>query len=212
MNGAQVARQNLAFPPPWEMQASGLVLILRGSRSLQGEIYSGPLAALMLVNYDRTPVGPYKELLFIPGMRPNKRGRHFSISQIWVDSHESVQGGRENWGIPKHYAEFEWQEDDDHLMVNVQDGGATFFSAAFRLGGFRFPIVTGPFFPMLYQTLNGMDYWTKPTASGRGRLAKVESMVTTHAGLPSAAEARVIAAVKIDSCEMVFPYARYFAG
>lgn len=208
---SQLGRQELAFPPPWDLRASGLVLILRGQSGLQGDVYGGPLAALMLVNYEHTPVGPYRELLFIPGVRKNQRGRHFSIDQIWVDSHESVQGGRENWGIPKQYAEFAWTEDQDHLSVQVQkNGGEVFFSAAFRLGGFRFPIVSGPFFPMLYQTLNGMEYWTKPQASGRGRWAKLVSMETTHEGLPSAAEARVVAAVKIDSCEMVFPYATYF--
>lgn len=206
----QQRQQHLAYPPPWDLRASGLVMLMRANKQLQGGLYGGPVAALMLVNYEQTPVGPYKELLFIPGWRKNGRGRHFSIDQIWVDSHESVQGGRENWGIPKHYAGFEWEEEPDNLMVNVHHEGETFFSAAFELGRFQFPIPAGPFFPTLYQTLNGFEYWTKPKASGRGRLAKLTAMMTTHEKLPSAGESQVIAAVKIDACRMLFPYAKHF--
>lgn len=67
-------------------------------------------------------MGPYDELLLIPGMAafpdlPGQRGAArggrsaLSISKIWVSSEASMYCGRANWGIPKQLAEFQWTYD-----------------------------------------------------------------------------------------------------
>lgn len=57
----------------------------------------------------------------------------FHISQIWVDSEKSLQGGRENWAVPKKLASFEWDVMDKQHTVAVKLAGATqpFFKARF---------------------------------------------------------------------------------
>jgi hypothetical protein len=57
----------------------------------------------MLLKYSSSNVGPYNELVYIPGKyKPGKCSSPvFSVQRIWVDSEASVQGGRINWGLLK---------------------------------------------------------------------------------------------------------------
>jgi acetoacetate decarboxylase len=58
-------------------------------------------------------VGPYKELLFIPGVF-HINGRYtYSISKIYVSTEASVRSGIENWAIPKEVADFTIEDQDD---------------------------------------------------------------------------------------------------
>jgi hypothetical protein len=42
------------------------------------------------------------------------------VDHIWVDSEESVAGGRRFWGLPKELAQFDW--DGDRVHVHDGDG------------------------------------------------------------------------------------------
>lgn len=58
-------------------------------------------------------VGPYRELLFIPGAF-HINGRYtFSIPKIYVSTETSVNSGIKNWGIPKEVADFTVEDQAD---------------------------------------------------------------------------------------------------
>ncbi|GAA3358231.1 MULTISPECIES: acetoacetate decarboxylase family protein [Saccharopolyspora] len=105
----------MTYPPePWELHGDlhlslwslpevelpGVPLetppVLIGDRGLVGTAW---------VRYGPGSVLEYDELLVAVLVRDGAVPR-VHISQIWVDSPESLRGGRELWGIPKESAEF----------------------------------------------------------------------------------------------------------
>jgi len=117
-------------PPPWTCKISACYLIPwyhSGSRPLPKELaydrveanaasfsseneagrYRGGLCFAQILRYSETPVGPYDELLIIPGTfdgaGPFKEvKKNLRITGIWVSSRETCMNGRRNWGIPKY--------------------------------------------------------------------------------------------------------------
>lgn len=65
-----------------------------------------------LVDYQEGSPLTYGELLVarrvvVPEPDPTA-GKHVTVTDIWVDSEPSRQGGRELWGVPKEIAHFAW--------------------------------------------------------------------------------------------------------
>ncbi|KAL4960134.1 uncharacterized protein BDV14DRAFT_149358 [Aspergillus stella-maris] len=69
------------------------------------------LKCVMIVRYEKTDVGPYDELIFMPGraINPNTNEKDMRISTIYVSTDASVWNGRRNWNIPKHRAIFDFK-------------------------------------------------------------------------------------------------------
>ncbi|KAI9704647.1 MAG: hypothetical protein M1820_005395 [Bogoriella megaspora] len=77
-----------------------------------GDFKSG-IGMIQIVRYSETPVGPYDELLVMPGNFKvpggQQRGKaRLRISRIYVSQRETCYAGRQNWNIPKHLARFEF--------------------------------------------------------------------------------------------------------
>jgi hypothetical protein len=84
----------MTYPPePWS---------LRGEAVLSLWIVDGGLLCTAFVDYQPGGVMAYHELLVA---RPARFG--VTITQIWVDSEASRDGGRELWAIPKEMASFD---------------------------------------------------------------------------------------------------------
>ncbi|KHO00600.1 uncharacterized protein MAM_01378 [Metarhizium album ARSEF 1941] len=79
----------------------------------------GGLGMIQILRYRDSPVGPYDEMLLVPGSfdwsreasagRPAEVGRNPRISRIYVSQKHSCYNGRRNWNIPKHLARFDWR-------------------------------------------------------------------------------------------------------
>jgi hypothetical protein len=86
------------------------------------------------VSYEPGGVLHYKELL--SAVLVHERGRpRVSITDIWVDSVASREGGRRLWGIPKELAGFRIDADTEPLVdatISTPDG-VSFGSALVRL-------------------------------------------------------------------------------
>ncbi|TDZ22920.1 hypothetical protein Cob_v004410 [Colletotrichum orbiculare MAFF 240422] len=100
-----------AFPP----------LERQNTLALQGE-FLGRLGMIQVIRYTESPVGPYDELLVVPGFfkynRTNEAGRgvekeNVRVSRIYVSQKYTCWNGRKNWNIPKHLARFDWIESDN---------------------------------------------------------------------------------------------------
>ena len=106
----------LIAPAPWQLTGNAYIMVYKFSKEFveeqgfledwQKDAFEGYLGTVMLVNYETSGVGPYFELLFIPGMFDFEGKNYFSISKIYVSSDDSVYNGIKNWGIPKEQAEY----------------------------------------------------------------------------------------------------------
>jgi hypothetical protein len=202
-------------PAPWHLTGTGIVLVMRLSKSWKQRYglsdYKGLIASLCLVNYQTSPVGPYQEILLIPGTLANPKGKHLSIDRIFVDSEQSVLGGQINWGIPKQMAMFNWQDDGKTIDISVEHQGLSCFSCQVKRRGPSFPIYEAMLPITIYQYRDQKHYWTKPKAKGRAKFASVLSiggfMDDKHIGFPDLSSQTIIAASVIDQFTMRFPEA-----
>lgn len=85
---------------------------LESASSFSKGKFLGGLAMVQVIRYTETPVGPYDELLLVPGafeyeLEGNvKKG--LRCSRIYVSQKDTCWNGRMNWNIPKHLAKFDF--------------------------------------------------------------------------------------------------------
>ncbi|MCS7055796.1 MAG: acetoacetate decarboxylase family protein [Thermoflexales bacterium] len=210
-------------PPPWQLTGDGFIWLFRFSRAFvarcgfmadwQRARLTNTLGAMMLVDYRQTDVGPYRELLFIPGQFALSRRRVFSISKIYVSTAASVRGGVENWGIPKELAAFTRERrSDGSEAFGVACDGQLFFSATLAPFGPRFPISTS-WMPLTVAQATRDDLLiTRPTARGSARLCRVRSLRVDGARFPDVSRVRPLAVIAVSDFQMTFPEPEVVAG
>lgn len=205
-------RTSRRAPAPWKLRGDGYVLLLR-PRALPDDpqVQRGPFAVAVFADYAASPVGPYRELLFIPGA-VNVTGRTLpTISKIYVSTQASVDNGRANWGIPKELAVFGRErrsERLDRLTVRLDD--EIVVDLTVEKTGPSLPFWTWMIpsvFRTLGQELEGEKFVVTPRATGRMRWARVKhawSDGVAFAPLTSESIAGVIAVRDVD---LTFPEA-----
>ncbi|MDR6172863.1 hypothetical protein QE364_001573 [Nocardioides zeae] len=125
------------YPPqPWDLTGRGWIT----AWSLRGPLPGlpdgvrpvGRLALTMFVDYRPPGQMAYAELLAGVVVRQGRRVG-LAITDIWVDSPASRDGGRDLWGVPKELAVFRI---DDGSSTGLRAGldGATLAEARFRAG------------------------------------------------------------------------------
>ncbi|KAF8851780.1 hypothetical protein BDZ45DRAFT_133134 [Acephala macrosclerotiorum] len=81
----------------------------------------GGLSMVQLIRYSESPVGPYDEMVVIPGyfeyeievkgrdgkIKTEKR-KNLRCTRVFVSQEKTCWNGRKNWNIPKHLANFEF--------------------------------------------------------------------------------------------------------
>lgn len=202
-------------PAPWTLHGKGFVLLYRFSTEwlrqygfladYQRTSLKVGLGAVMLVDYQTSGVGPYRELLFIPGIFRLNQQWTYSISKIYVSSYDSVWNGIENWGIPKELADFEWHTTDqlEHIRVSLDSG--CFFEAKLRASAAGFPINTR-FFPLkVTQQLRHKSILTRPSARGKGGFGQLKYLSANAASFPPLHELKPLAVLSVRDFEMIFP-------
>jgi hypothetical protein len=212
-------------PPPWALHGNAWIVVMRWPRGIAaatrrefvpdslGRTLAGPLSLLMLVDYTQAPCGPYRELLFVPGLLrfAADTRRHLSISRIVVSTWDSVVNGRANWGIPKDRADFRIDTRATTKVV-VADG-------ARELAALEFDAARGPSMPIntqwlpqrwltLAQRMKGQTYYYTPTARGSLRRSRLVAWRFDPGLFPDLRPAQVLATLRIERFEMRFPVAR----
>ncbi|WP_153042649.1 acetoacetate decarboxylase family protein [Rufibacter ruber] len=206
-------------PAPWFLTGHGAVFLyafpkafLRQFGFLDPDLcrqHKLGLGAVMAVKYDTSGVGPYQELLFIPGIFRRGGKLTFAISKIYVSTHASAASGRENWGIPKEVADFHFRKQGDGTQLfDVSREGRTFFSAEVHPKGFSFPVTTKllPLFRVV-QERRGRLLLTQPQASGHAHLANVPYLEADAAYFPPVQHLKPLAVLAVQDFKMVFPVA-----
>lgn len=116
--------------PPWHCEGEAFVLNYWLSPSFLKHLahfglkqaHLGRVIHLLLIRYQHTPVGPYDALVIIDHPFLGKQ-RCSSIPFSLVSSLDSVEYGHYFWGIPKQYAEFSWQFQDEKICCNIHYKG-----------------------------------------------------------------------------------------
>lgn len=202
---------------PWRLKGQGILLIFKFSRdwvARKGHLpkhlkdkFKGGLGLILLTNYGDTPVGSFRELLFIPGKF--RKTRKHAITTTITDTTVSAQNGLANWGIPKEVFPFNWETHRHYDRVSVIRDGSPIFSAEFETIGMTFPFSTA-FFPLrICQTFNKMKYFTRLSGSGWGKIARVKSLEVNPAYFPDIRGITPLLAIKINSLLMRFPEPTY---
>lgn len=234
--GASPAAREVV-PAPWQLRGEGLALLYRlraeGLDSEPGregnagkEAFCGGIGAVILVDYAASPVGPYRELLFIPGRyryavsgsAPHPRnaleGKErritaHTISSIYVTTQESRDGGRLNWGIPKGLARIDWKRDGawSEVTVNTLPDASPALSARFRGWGVALPFGLRFLPHTLAQANDSLLYVTKVSGRGSARLARITDLAVNERLFPALADCRPFAAVSIPFATLLFPKA-----
>ena len=92
---------------PWPLLGSLWLTLFRVAEAVD-ERHPAGLYGAAFVSYEAGSPLTYSELLVAHPVEPeNGRGRRIRITDIWVDSPQSVAGGRELWAIPKGLADFD---------------------------------------------------------------------------------------------------------
>ena len=202
-------------PAPWNLTGDAYIMVYKFSKDFvqeygfladyQRDRFLGYVGTVMLVDYKTSAVGPYQELLFIPGMFTFDWKKVFSISKIYVSSWDSVYNGIENWGIPKEFADFDWiQNIDGSEDISVKIEGIEFFKANFTKGFVSFPLTTKIFPLNIVQKLRKDLIITNPTAKGKAKLAKMRSVVVDKNFFPDLSKATPFLTMKVKEFEMIF--------
>lgn len=213
-------------PAPWHLNGRGFIAALRFDdgvldadpfmpSSLRGKRLAGNWGYIMLVDYSSSAVGPYYELLFIPGRFQEADAKRFSISRIFVSSQASVDNGRRNWGIPKELADFDLQYDDKGgVAATVSRHGQDICKLQFKKLPVTLPVTTA----LLPKSLLSLcQHWEKqhfvyaPSASGRASLARLVSAWADPAEFADLNAAKPVLALATTRFNMTFPVSQITA-
>src|SRR5829696_1207094 len=88
-------------PAPWTLTGEAYIVMLELPQPMLRERsfipdalrdkLEGRYSLLMVVDYRSSNIGPYRELLFIPGRFRTRHGLCWSITKIYVSSWDSVK-------------------------------------------------------------------------------------------------------------------------
>ncbi len=200
-------------PAPWTLRGEGIILLFRFKKEwvtkagnlpehLEGK-FKGGFGYVMLVDYQESPVGPYRELLFIPGKFGKEKLQ--AITTIFVDSEASTVNGRANWAIPKQTADFNWQKEKGLDKVEVSLNGKQVFRASIRSGGISFPMNTALLPIRLRQELEDQVLFTQPEGKGWGKLALIQDLEVDPQLFPDIRGIKPLLALKVSPFTLTFP-------
>lgn len=205
------------FPAPWQLTGRGYVFPYRLDREFAlaathipvglKPSFKGGFGALMLVDYSSSNCGPYHELLFIPGSFAVDGRTLPSISRIFVSSMTSVVNGQRNWGIPKDQADFKVEKAPDGTEIwQVRFRGKEIFSARLQKGIVPLPVHSALIPHTLMQIWDHKRFYTRLSARGIGRRAKILEIKGDGAHFPDLSQQKTFLGLgmSLDSFHMTF--------
>ena len=210
-------------PAPWHLTGQGYVVAIRLPESFHARGSFIPkslkdrhslLSYVMFVDYATSDVGPYRELLYIPGSFRFGDARRLSITRIFVSSWASVVNGQENWGIPKDCCDFDVKYGDVD-EVRLSQEGKTFAELRFRRSLFPVPFSTAlvpPPLRTLAQHRGGDEYTYTPRATGHIQPGALLDWRFDGAQFPDVSQAVVMGCVRVKDFAMDFPVATVRGG
>ena len=202
--------------PPWNLKGFGFITLYKFDNSFLVEKNLIPkflknkktkgLGAIMLVNYENTPIGSYHELLFIPSKFSFPNRNLATISKIYVSTEESVNCGIKNWGIPKELANFNFTKiDKKRTKVEVTKDSIQIASFTFKETIIPIPVSTNIMKFPLIQKKNDNLYITNFEGFGKGKMAIIEEQNINDKFFPNVSNQTPLITIKVDKFNIKFP-------
>ncbi|MFP4456658.1 MAG: acetoacetate decarboxylase family protein [Clostridia bacterium] len=209
---------NNIISAPWELSGRGFITLYKFDKNFLSKTNIIPkflkerrlkgFGAIMFVEYEESPVGPYYELLFIPGKFVIGNKKLATISKIYVSTQESVDGGINNWGIPKEIADFEVHDiDKSRTSITVEKDDQLIASFVFKETFMPIPVSTNILKYPLIQKRKDKFYLTDFKGSGKGKMAIIEEQKFNDKNFPNIENFTPIISVKVNPFNITFPKA-----
>lgn len=209
-------------PAPWTLNGNGIVILYRFPSTFiqeygflddfQQKGYKTGIGAVVLMDYKDSGVGPYRELLFLPGLFDVNGKLAFSISKIYVSTYDSARSGKRNWGIPKELADFKVETEADGSRIwKVRTDGTTFFEAIVKPKGLTFPL-TSRLVPLTQIIQKGKKHFllTRPKVSGMAKIASLQKAFSDPTYFPPVHQLKPLITLYLKDFVMKFPVAQQF--
>lgn len=211
-------------PAPWELYGKGYILLYRFDSEFvntQGNVpwflrgsFARGIGSVMLVDYEISNVGPYSELLFIPGKfrhidKQEKKRRVDTITKIYVSTEASVVNGIKNWAIPKEQAEFAFSRSENGVesaVIKQKDESIAEFE--FKTTGPSFPVNTKWFPFPLVQHRDHHFFYTRFIGGGKGTFCKLTDVKINGALFPDISHIKPLAVIRVEPFHITFPLAK----
>lgn len=201
-------------PAPWQLTGRGIIVLFRPDPRFaevlpeaQRPRYRGGVPVLMAVRYFSSDVGPYDELLLVPGKLDFGDRAIDTISHVAVSTTASVVNGRRNWAMPKELATLHFDSRGRRLELRGERDDGFRAEVAAEGCGLPFPLTTMRLPSTLAQERAGQVYLTRPRARGWGLRARLERLELTGPFFPSLDWATVTLAATVDRVHLSFPVA-----
>jgi hypothetical protein len=202
---------------PWRLKGEGYIFLYNFPKEfvehecfLPDELehrFQGGMGAMMLVDYHESPVGPYQELLLIPGAFAVGKLKRQSITKIYVSTQESIENGKRNWAIPKELAEFTSTKNGREERITVRKGKRIILDISLERGFLPFPVLTSLLpFPLLQFGPRG-TYLTCFQGHGVGKRARIVDLSAGIGLFPDVSRFRPLTGIKINNFSIIFPEA-----
>jgi acetoacetate decarboxylase len=206
----QSATGEVSYPEaPWHMVGSLWLTLFRLREAVDDLRPSGVYGAAF-VSYDESSPLTYRELLVARPIATDEHGRRVTITDIWVDSPESVAGGRELWAIPKGLCDFTFDTSHTGPLTSTgwtaTTGRTPIASAAFRdisRVAPRFPFKGGTWQPGIEDT-GGTERTATLEGSAKALPARAHWEINPAGPLGWLAGARQLASFRQAAFRMSF--------
>lgn len=200
--------------PPWKLRGNGIILlynlpkpVIAAHLSQIDAQYLGGFSFFMLVNYESSPIGPYQELLFIPGRFRIANSSGYHISYIRVSTEISTLNGRNNWAIPKQTIDFELKEESKSVSWKMHSQMES-FSGAFKKSVISIPVFSHLIPYQLIQQNEHNVFIIRPLATGFASLATVKSLEFNIPELNFLSQSSPVFSCYVSRFNMTFPLAK----
>lgn len=202
---------------PWSLNGEGYIILYKFKKDfIENNLYTqdflkdckcGGLGCIMIVDYKKSDVGPYRELLFIPGKFKFKQNKLNTISKIYVTTEDSVINGIKNWAIPKEICNCDIIKDGNEEKIVFSNDGNEFLRVKFKVNKIKFPVNTKLMpFPLVQKHENKL-YYTNFSGKGNGSFAKLKEIEIDDRYFPNIQKYKPIAVIKVSNFDIVFPKA-----
>jgi len=190
---------NAGHPPaPWRLHGRAIVVpalvaLERARTEVPADVEVVPVApgltagGLIAVTYEEGSTLTYSELIASPALVRSGRRVGGWISHIWVDSEQSVSGGRSIWKLPKELASFshERRSDGTQRFEATDENGVPLVRLAASAPRVTAPVPLPAAVPMISGEA-GSHFFTLGRSSMRVGPARVRVEITADSPFASA--------------------------
>lgn len=214
-----MSRTKNNYSAPWELEGEGYIIPFFNTNPIKNkglirslrEKQKSKVGFIIIVRYSKSNVGPYDEILFVPGKVKFMNKLFYTISNIFVSTKKSVVNGKKNWGIPKKLAKFKFEKSSsctDRVIIKKED--KIFLDIVLKHSKIKFPISTNFFNTSLLHVYEKKTYITKFSAKGSFRFARISSIKQFGKVFPIFKECKPRVVFKVEKIKLKFSEAKTY--